>query len=435
LQSPRPSRREVLRATAAAAAGAALSGCARKADTTGPVTLDFYTYSNPEWRELFGKRLIPAFEKTHPGIKVRYNEGFGDNYDSKLLTLIAGKVAPDLFHVTQTNFPSYASKNVVRPLDEFVAGDPSFKVSELVPQLADSMRYRGQLLGLPSDFSTIIIMFNQAMFDRHNLPYPTAGWTWDDFVETSRKLTIDTNGDGRSDIWGTANQPQYNRWPAWVWMNGGDIFNADLTRCTMDSPASIEGFKFYADLSLQRRCAPRPNLLESEYYQSMFAAGQLGMIAESRYIYKRFIKVRKLDFPIEVAPMPKGKELATTFIWGGNCIYRNTRHPRECWEFLKFMTGAEGAMIAREGGNALPAYRPAAELEVRERRDPRIPKNDALFLDAVSYGRVAPFPRQYAEFTSAQSGLNECFIGIKSPEEACRTFAAKVNEFLSAGVF
>ena len=48
---------------------------------------------------------------------------------------------------------------------------------------------------------------------------------------------------------------------------------------------------------------------------------------------------------------------ATTFIWGGNCIFRKTRHPREAWEFLKFISGKEGAevTVAHNGADAVEA--------------------------------------------------------------------------------
>jgi multiple sugar transport system substrate-binding protein len=125
----------------------------------------------------------------------------------------------------------------------------------------------------------------------------------------------------------------------------------------------------------------------------------------------------------------------TTFIWGGNCIFRGTKHPRESWEFLKFISGPNGAAVTLDAGNALPPYRPAAEAGVLGRRDPTVPKNDRCFLDAIAYGRIAPFPRQYPEFVSAMVPLHESFIGISTPEQACRDFTRKVNTFLTAGVF
>ncbi|MEA2711795.1 MAG: multiple sugar transport system substrate-binding protein [Phycisphaerales bacterium] len=403
----------------------------------GAVTLDFYTYSTPEFRYL-ASRVIPAFEKTHPGIKVRINEGFGELYDGKLLTLIAGKVAPDVFHVVQSNFPSYAAKNICLPLDELAANDKSFDISTLYPLLGDAMRYDGKLLGLPSDFSPIVMAYNVELFDRMNVPYPKPDWTWADFLATCHALTKDTDGDGKIDTWGCTNQPQYNRWPAWVWMNGGDIFNADVTRCVMDSPQAIGGFEFYTGLSLTEKVAPRPNLLEPYLYQALFASGRVGMIAESRYIYKRFLRLRKLDFKWDLAPMPRGPAgQFTTYIWGGNCVFRGTKHPKEAWQFVKYLTGPQGAEVTLDAGNALPPLRSAAEAEIARPRDGNVPKHDRYFVDAIAYGRVAPFPRQYPELMSAMTGLHESFLGEKlgTPEEACVKFTKKVNAFLDAGVF
>jgi multiple sugar transport system substrate-binding protein len=280
------------------------------------------------------------------------------------------------------------------------------------------------------------MFYNRDWFDRCDAPYPRNDWTWQEYLDISRRLTKDTDGDGRIDVWGTANQPVYNRWPAWVWMWGGDVFSPDGTRCTMDDEKSIEGFKFFADLYLKQHVSPRPDLIEPELFDDRFASGLTAIIPNSRYMYKRFVKTRKLSFNWDVAPMPRGpRAQATTFIWGGNCIFRGTKHPRESWEFLKFISGKAGAQVTVRSGNAMPPYRAAAEAEFANPRDKSVPKNDRAFLDAISYGRVAPFPRQFPEFNSAMIPLHECFIGLGTPEEACVKFAKKVNSFLNSNVF
>jgi multiple sugar transport system substrate-binding protein len=127
---------------------------------------------------------------------------------------------------------------------------------DIYPKLTDA-RYQGKLLGLPSDFSTIVMLYNRRLFEQYKIDPPKDGWTWSDYLETARRLTLD-RPEGK--IFGCANQPQYNRWPAWVWMAGGDIFDEKVTRCTMDSPESIEGFSFYANLSLKEKSRPdRPD--------------------------------------------------------------------------------------------------------------------------------------------------------------------------------
>jgi ABC-type glycerol-3-phosphate transport system substrate-binding protein len=152
-------------------------------------------------------------------------------------------------------------------------------------------------------------------------------------------------------------------------------------------------------------------------------------------VYKRLIGTRKLPFRWDVAPMPKRLEQATTFIWGGNCILKSTKHPRQAWEFLKFMSGAAGAAINLQAGNALPAYRAAAEREFAYPSMRGVPAHDRCFLDAIGYGRVAPFPPQIAEFNEAMTFLRDAYLGIRSVEDACARFTREVNTSLTSGAF
>jgi multiple sugar transport system substrate-binding protein len=431
-----PSRRSFLRnvagAVGAAGAGAVALGCddRRAATRPGRVTIDFYTYSTPADLVLYEKQLHPAFTKAHPYIDLRFNLSLGDaGYDAKLLTLIAGKIAPDVFHVTQQNFPFYAAKDILLPLDDFLRNDPEVSLDDFYPRVVDGMRYKGQLVGLPTDFSTIVTFYNQTLVERAKLAPPADDWTWDDYLSMCRALTR------RPEVFGTSNPSAYNRWPAWVWMNGGDIFTPDVSRCTMDTPEAIEGLKFYVDLSLKHNVAPTLSQSLGQNFQDLFASGLVAVIADSRFSYKRFNRGKGLPFKWDVAPVPRGKSQATTFIWGGNCILKSTKHPREAWELVKYLSGPPGAAINIAAGNALPAHRPSAERAVREPTDPKTPKRDVAFLDAIAYGRQAPFPAQYAEFNAAMSELNDAFLGIIPVDEACRRFTNEVNGVLAGGVF
>jgi hypothetical protein len=60
------------------------------------------------------------------------------------------------------------------------------------------------------------------------------------------------------------------------------VFNADATRCTMDDEKSIAGFKFFTDLCLKERVAPRPDLTELEMFDDRFASGVTAIIPNSR---------------------------------------------------------------------------------------------------------------------------------------------------------
>jgi hypothetical protein len=64
-----------------------------------------------------------------------------------------------------------------------------------------------------------------------------------------------------------------------------------------------------------------------------------------------------------------------------------------------------------------------------------LPAHDRYFLDAIDYGRVAPFPPQIAEFNEAMTFLRDAFLGIRTVEDACARFTREVNTALSSGAF
>ena len=63
-----------------------------------------------------------------------------------------------------------------------------------------------------------------------------------------------------------------------------------------------------------------------------------------------------------------------------------------------------------------------------------VPAHDHYFLDAIGYGRIAPFPPQYAEYTQAMTLIRDAFLGIRSVEDACVRFTREVNHVLASGV-
>ena len=52
---------------------------------------------------------------------------------------------------------------------------------------------------VPFALVNTVLYFNKDMFDAAGIAYPTDDWTWEEFREAAKKLTIDKNGDGTPD--------------------------------------------------------------------------------------------------------------------------------------------------------------------------------------------------------------------------------------------
>ncbi|WP_226997257.1 hypothetical protein [Tessaracoccus aquimaris] len=59
----------------------------------------------------------------------------------------------------------------------------------------------------------------------------------DEFREIAKKLTLDADGDGKLDQWGTGLNVTWNL-QAFAWSNGADWADAERKTVTVDTPSS-----------------------------------------------------------------------------------------------------------------------------------------------------------------------------------------------------
>ena len=56
-------------------------------------------------------------------------------------------------------------------------------------------KFDDKVYGLPAYVDKALTIYNKDLFDKANIPYPTAeDWTWEKFIEIGKKLTDETNG-------------------------------------------------------------------------------------------------------------------------------------------------------------------------------------------------------------------------------------------------
>ena len=101
-----------------------------------------------------------------------------------------------------TNVADYVTFEQLLPLDPFIEKG-IISVDNLSEATLDMYRFDGKLYAIPSGVSTTLLFYNKDMFDAAGAAYPDESWTWNEYIETAKKLTRDTNSDGKIDVWGT----------------------------------------------------------------------------------------------------------------------------------------------------------------------------------------------------------------------------------------
>ncbi len=143
---------------------------------------------------------VKAFEEKYPNVKIEFMQIPEAEYSQKLRTMAMTGTAPDIFCLWESDLADFVKAGWIVSLDNYVQQSKELDLDDFIPAVKQLMQLQGHLYGLPWCFATEIMYYNKTLFDKAGVPYPNANWTWKDFENAARKLTITNNG--RVTQWG-----------------------------------------------------------------------------------------------------------------------------------------------------------------------------------------------------------------------------------------
>lgn len=403
------------------------AGCSGNKQQAGIVELRLTMWGTQEDADFYNMAL-KEFYREHPNIRVKLEIIPWVRVFDKLLISTAGGRCPDVSRISSNWFVPCAAKGLLEPLDSYIANDPEFDIEDFYrPALEGWGMYKGKIYALPGDIDVYAMYYNKDMFDKYGVPYPDESWNWDTYLRMAKKLTKDLDGDGRLDQWGC--NPD-STWQAYVWQNGGDILNADQTKCILDRPEAYEAIQWMADLRQKHHVAPLPSDTADIGAQKLFTNGKIGMFISGSWAAPMVFQKEIKTFDWDVAPVPKGKVRAV-FIGGGAFgVLSRSKHKKEAWELVKFMVSPTMQRHYAQTKHIIPSRRSVAEsgayLYLKDK-----PKNKKVFIEAISYGH--PLPRVPCSREMNDLIANEitwAILGKKTAKEACETVTPRINDLL-----
>jgi multiple sugar transport system substrate-binding protein len=385
-------------------------------------------------------KQIELFRKSHPNIEVYVDQASGGAI-AKVLIQLAAHAGPDLIDIySPPHLQYYAQHGALLPISE-MCKESGITNGMFWPQCRGWMEWKEEIYGIPTNAGTFVLFYNKDHFDRAGLAYPTADWTWENFLTAAKKLTLKSS-DGRR-------IEQFGCYPYvfehFIWQAGGDYWNSDLSRCTLDTPQALKAIRFLNDLRVTWRVAPtradEQNFSWGGWGEgaiNLFATGRVSMVDMGRWAIVTFRRYQKEgaaagDKPLRygVAELPHDVTRANWFVSRATTINSECRHPKEAFEFLKFLTSPEYNRLICEGGDGFPSIRAIAESDMFL-QDPNYPEEDQnrVHLDAVRWGRVEQISPHIkpAEYTKLRDDHYELLrAGEIQPERFCRDLTMKVN--------
>jgi len=324
----------------------ALAGCVPQRGPVKEITFSLWGSTEQLKAE---QAIVAEFEKQNPGIRVRLMP-LGARYLEKLQAMFVGQAAPDVIMIEISMYDNWACRGVLTDLTDDLR--EITRESPLLPVPRRAFEREGRFFGLPINCHGYVAYVNLDAFRAAGLPAPQEGWTWEQLLADSPKLSR-RHGDPSARTDYALLIPQF---PMFLAAEGAEIFDSDSrpTRVTADQPAVHRAFDFLRRLQASR-CTVPPEVQNDQGSYQLFRDGKLAVYFAGRWMVPEF--AGKTSFAWEVFPVPAGPAGSVT-VHGGTVlsVWSKSRFPEEARAFVRFYASREGARRSIAAGRYAPVF-------------------------------------------------------------------------------
>ncbi|MCP1308683.1 ABC transporter substrate-binding protein [Paenibacillus tyrfis] len=392
-----------------------------------PVELKFVTWGNQAHLEVYQK-LVDKFRETHPNITVKIDSIPFAEYQQKMSVLAAGRELPDLAWVAERMVPQFMQNGILEDVSD-ITKDSAFNSGDFIPSTLQLFQKDGKLYGLPFSTPPSVMFYNKDMFDKAGLSSPNelakqGKWTWEEFAKSAKTLS---SGSGANKTYG-ANF--FRDWKTWIMLAsyslsyGSGPFSDDMSKFTWSDQYGVQALKMLQTMMFTDQSHPKAG------EQVSFESGKIGMFFDN---YSYVSKARTIkDFKWSIAPMPSGSKGSVPMMGqAGYAVFKETKHPKEAKELLKFFASQEG--IQATATFFVPPRKSVLDSDAFLKQpgnpDPDIIKQAVI--DEMPKAKVQPGHIQWQKIdTEILAGFDQLFGQVAEPEKILKSVEEKVNPLL-----
>lgn len=410
-----------------------LSGCGeagreedyqiREADgeTQEQIVLEVYIWEDEEKAM---KLLSEAYLQTERELAIHLNVIPSSEYSQQMMAVKNGiKKGDCIFFPHIAEAAIWVNKGLLQSLDLWTEEEACFEDW----YQGDTEEYKKYMC--PYRMSRWAVFYNKKLFDEKGIPYPEEDWNWDDYAATAVLLT---NRVGLNKVYGAIGFEPTSTW----WRVPARTRGANNPLKEEDLAMFRESAQWCYDMTYELKAQlPYTEWTEKQGRSNneLFLGGNVGMCFTGDWSVPWLndrIEEENLDFEYDIAPMPR---------WGEEKLYNisdaavasmtvSTEHPKETADFIRFVSGPEGAEILAKWGY-IPAWNTEeirnmflnAE-EAPEHREYFFTEGELSCVPA-SLGYSEAMDVVQTEITSyllQEQNLDQCFMNIENALETIK---------------
>ncbi|NNG67277.1 ABC transporter substrate-binding protein [Caldanaerobacter subterraneus] len=379
------------------------------------------TYSTGKDSTPATKKLVEAFEKKYPNIKVKVQElpnSTDEQHNTYVTALSAGDSSIDVLAMDVIWTPEFAAANWLLPLDDKFTEEMR---SKMLPGPVEAVTYNGHVWAVPRFTDAGVLYYRKDIIS-------TPPQTWDELIQMAKE-NVGKEGTKYGIVF------QGNQYEGLVcdaleliYSNGGSVIEGN--KVTIDTPQAIAGLQYLIDLV--KIAPPGVTTYQEEDARNVFQQGEAIFMRNWPYAWSL---LNSDDSPVKgkvgIAPIPRGKDgkEGSPVLGGWNLgINKYSKHPEEAWKFIEFVTSEEGQKItALEGGN-LPTLKSLYQDKEVLAKNPYWADFYDVFITAKPRP-VSPFYPQMSD--SMQINFHKALTGEITAEQTIKNVAKDLSEILA----
>jgi multiple sugar transport system substrate-binding protein len=311
------SRRRFLQLGGTTVAGLALAACA--APAAGPAgaagtgaaaeTITLQVLNN-NWGELYNglmENIGKDYTAANPNVQIEWT--FEEQWNTKLLTLVAGGTPPDAAYSNWSAQANLAQKNTFLPLDDYV-GAAGLKPDDFVTSMYHASVWDGKLYAIPGGADYIALFWNKDVYRESGLDPEKPPATADELLEQAKAM-LQLDGDGN--IARVGYIPDASHYIAWVYLFGGEFYDEESQTITANAETNVQVLEWLMDYirtvdinKLTAFNSSRPGFYEAG---NPFSTKQAGTRWDGFWYYDALDQFSPdIDYGVGFIPTPNGSE-------------------------------------------------------------------------------------------------------------------------------
>lgn len=335
--------------TAAPAAGSEAAGSEAAGGSGEAVTVKFrYWADNTDYSALMQDIIKKFNAENGQGITVVGEETPWDGgaYSENLFNAKMGGGDIDCATWKLTSTPLFVNNDLLADLTPLVdSWDKKDDIDENIYSIMKEAGGTDSLYVMPWNIQVLYVYYRPSIFEAAGVEVPK---TYEEFLTAIEKCTMDTNGDGKTDVYGFGMRGAkggQEPWGSFVYGRGGNF--EDMT-----TPEAVQGMQDFIDIYTKGYVPPTAT---SDGFNEIIANFKSGLTAMTIHHTGSSADMEAaFGGDVSAFPFPAGKGQWTSMGDTETVIFESCQNKEAAFEWVAYLATGEGQKMWCEGTGNVP---------------------------------------------------------------------------------